>query len=67
MGAGQEGFLDALERSSNGRLQYLTVFRNTSPELAAAARREEHYVETTDGLCVEGKEFFRSFHLDMEG
>lgn len=62
----REGFLDPLERAAKNQIQYLTVFRKTSTSLAASARNHRFH-ETNDGICVHGRDFFRSFHLDTEG
>lgn len=53
------------EASADGEIQFLTVFRKGGRVSADQARRHEH-VETGDGICVSGIDFFNEFQLDAE-
>jgi DNA sulfur modification protein DndD len=62
----REGFLDPLERAApKGGIQYLTAFRKSGDEAEKAAKKRRH-VETDDGLVVEDREYFRTFHVDRQ-
>jgi DNA sulfur modification protein DndD len=61
----RQGFMPALE-ITEGKIQYITLFRKGAQDLERAARRESHVEETSDGLCVHGRKFFHEFHIDLE-
>lgn len=64
----RDGFLDPLEASAGaGHIKYVTIFRKGDRVQEATARREPQRAETSDGLLVEGRDFFRGFHLESEG
>ena len=62
----RRGFLEALEDVANHKIQYVTLFRKGEEGLEGRARMEQHVRETTDGMLVEGRRFFRKFQLDEE-
>jgi len=61
----RQGFLPALETAAGDGIQYLTLFRKGPPDLEAQAR-ESTLDESSDGLCVTGRDFFNRFHLESE-
>lgn len=61
----RQGFLPALETAAGDGIQYLTLFRKGPSDLEARAR-EFPLLESPDGLCVSGREFFNRFHLETE-
>lgn len=61
----RQAFLPALETAATDGIQFLTLFRKGPSDLEAAARVAPHE-ESTDGLCVFGREFFVRFHLESE-
>ena len=60
------GFIEPLKRASNARIQFVTLFRKGSEDLAQAAYKKGSVVETVDGLNVEGEDFFSEFQLEEE-
>ena len=62
----RRGFLEALEGVASDKIQYATLFRKGDEELEARARREREVRETTDGMLVHGRDYFRGFQLDEE-
>lgn len=61
----RQGFLHTLEAAAPDRIHYLTLFRKGPADLEEKARRLNPD-ESVDGMCVEGREFFTSFHLESE-
>ncbi len=62
----RQGFLPALVGAARDRpIQYLTLFRKGPVELEQTARQFS-IQETADGVCVQGADFFSSFHLESE-
>lgn len=57
-------FLTPLERKAHAEVQYLTLFRRGAAPLDGATLASA--VETADGYCVHGRDFFHRFHLDTE-
>lgn len=63
----REGFLPSLERAAPGAIQYVTLFRQGVHPLPAPGGDPGAVVQTADGVCVKGRDFFKSFHLEKEG
>lgn len=63
----REGFLPSLERAAPGDIQYITLFRQGVHPLPASGGDPGAVVHTVDGVCVRGRDFFKSFHLEKEG
>jgi len=59
------GFLDPLEEVA-GYINYLTMFRKGNAEYEERASAQAEVVKTGDGVLVEGRDFFRSFHLETQ-
>jgi predicted nucleic acid-binding Zn-ribbon protein len=57
----REGFLAPLEQAAPGKIQYLTLFRR-----GAAPSLPGESVESSDAVCVRGREYFHQFHLNDE-
>ncbi len=64
--AERPGFILPLEEAADGAIQFLTLFRKGPAQFEKDARKCSRYKETTDGICVEDREFFCQFHLDSE-
>lgn len=63
----RDKFLLPLERAAEPKsLRLVTLFRKGAKDLEKSARSEQSKSETSDGICVLGREFFRNFHLDEE-
>jgi DNA sulfur modification protein DndD len=62
----RQGFLPSLEQSTQGSIQYLTLFKKGAKGLEQMTRNEADFREFTDGFCVSGRKFFQQFHLDVE-
>lgn len=63
----RQGFVSTLDRAANQKVKYLTLFRQTSEMEHIWQDLDTSVVtETTDGVLVEGKEFFEQFDLDDE-
>lgn len=60
----RQSFLEPLEQAATGTIQYLTLFRRGSD--LDNSLGEHHYDESTDGVCVRGRSYFRGFHVDEE-
>ncbi|MEQ9552162.1 MAG: hypothetical protein RIM23_21450 [Coleofasciculus sp. G3-WIS-01] len=63
----RQSFVDSLHQAAQGNVQYLTLFRKTSPIDALWQNSDSNQLtETVDGVMVTGKEFFERFDLDEE-
>ena len=63
----RQGFIDTLHQVATQEVKYLTLFRKTSQIKFIWQNLDSSIVkETTDGVLVEGKEFFERFDLDDE-
>ena len=63
----RQGFVSTLDRAANQEVKYLTLFRQTSEMEHIWQDLDTSIVsKTTDGVLVEGKEFFEQFDLDDE-
>ena len=63
----RQGFVSTLDRAANHEVKYLTLFRQTSEMEHIWQDLDTSIVtETTDGVLIEGKEFFEQFDLDDE-
>jgi len=63
----REKFLGPLEKAAAPKpVRLVTLFRKGAKDLEKAARNEQDIVETADGICVVGGEFYRNFHIDQE-
>ena len=59
-------FIEPLKGASNTEIQFITLFRKGSEELKRAAYQNGTVLETSDGLNVEGEDFFNEFQLEEE-
>ena len=59
-------FIEPLKGASNTEIQFTTLFRKGSEELKRAAYQNGTVLETSDGLNVEGEDFFNEFQLEEE-
>lgn len=59
-------FITPLKRASHADIQFVTLFRKGSEELAQQAHDKGSVQETSDGLNVTGEAFFNDFQLDEE-
>lgn len=59
-------FITPLKRASHADIQFVTLFRKGSEELAQEAHDKGSVQETGDGLNVTGEAFFNDFQLDEE-
>lgn len=59
-------FITPLKRASHAEIQFVTLFRKESEELAQEAHDKGSVQETGDGLNVTGEAFFNDFQLDEE-
>ena len=59
-------FIEPLKGASNTEIQFITLFRKGSEELKRAAYEKGTVLETSDGLNVEGEDFFNEFQLEEE-
>lgn len=62
----REGFLDALEKSVDSNVQYITLFRSSVENAGVVVNETDRFVATGDGQVVFGRHFFRGFHIDAE-
>jgi len=62
----RQGFTQALESAVTEPIQFLTLFRKGPADLEEHAHSQPEITETLDGLLVQGKEFFSTFHLEEE-
>jgi len=62
----REGFLDALDLATGGRIRYVTLFRKGEVALDMQMHSYSGVTQTEDGFCVQGRDFFRNFHLETE-
>lgn len=62
----REGFLDALENSVDAKIQYLTLFRSSVENAGISLDDSDELIESADGRMVNGRHFFRGFHIDTE-
>lgn len=62
----RERFVQPLKAAAQGDVQFVTLFRKGPAELEQLAREAGTYVETTDGILVNGESFFAQFQLDEE-
>ena len=63
----RQDFLDPLRSAVDGGVQHLTLFRKTVGNVGVAPHRSDTTYEFSDGVLVDGAEFFEGFHLDAEG
>ena len=59
-------FIEPLKGASNTEIQFITLFRKGSEELKHVAYQKGTVLETSDGLNVEGEDFFNEFQLEEE-
>lgn len=59
----RESFVPALKVACSSPIQYLTVFRDVSPQLVQEAR-DLGAQESDNGFCLESEEFFNDFQED---
>ena len=59
-------FIAPLERSCNGDVQFITMFRKGDPALEHLANQYSNVVYTEDGVLVSDREFFWNFHKESE-
>ena len=59
-------FVPSLKAASSGGVQYVTLFRKGNDRLDARAAAVSKAIETTDGFCVPGEEFFVEFQGEDE-
>lgn len=59
-------FITPLKRASHADIQFVTLFRKGSEELAQEAHDKGSVQETGDGLNVTGEAFFNDFQLEEE-
>ena len=63
----RQGFITALDETFTQEVKYLTLFRKTSEMKHLWQNLDESVVFlTTDGVLIEGKEFFEQFDLEDE-
>ena len=63
----REGFINVFDQTVNSEVKYLTLFRKTSEiKYLWQDINRTTIRETTDGILIEGKEFFDKFDLDSE-
>ncbi len=63
----RQGFIDILHQTVNGEVQYLTLFSKVTQTQHLWQNLDESLVtETSNGILVEGKEFFDQFDLEKE-
>lgn len=60
------GFVGPLKAASNRNLKFITLFRKGLAEFDEGVYDDGVVKKTSDGVCVEGEEFFREFQLDDE-
>ena len=63
----KDGFLDALESSSDGSIQYLTLFKKSGDIKADSVLAPKDAWQSPDGFVVEGRDFFDSFQESKSG
>lgn len=61
----RNGFLGPLE-SSTSEIQYLTLFNKANPKVEVSGGVGARVEESTDGMVVHGREFFRQFQVNEE-
>ncbi|VEP18691.1 hypothetical protein H1P_860017 [Hyella patelloides LEGE 07179] len=63
----RQGFIDRLHQVATKEVEYLTLFRKASEMKHIWQDLDSSiFTETTDGVLVEGKEFFEQFDLEDE-
>lgn len=63
----RQGFIDTLHQVATQEVKYLTLFRKTSEMKHIWQDLDSSiFKDTTDGVLVEGKEFFEQFDLEDE-
>jgi len=63
----RERFVNPLHKSADGKIRYLTIFRQTVADRALIKSLEPaKSVQTANGFIVEGKDFFDRFDLEEE-
>lgn len=59
-------FVNPLDQASQGDVNYLTIFRQGDKNLEKVAKTSGGETFTTDGIIVNGKDFFFKFHKNDE-
>jgi DNA sulfur modification protein DndD len=59
------GFLSSLKKSTNGEIQYLTLFRNSIASYNDNGLYDS-IVKTDDGILIEDENFFNNFQIEDE-
>ena|ERR1044071_345504 len=64
----RERFVNPLHKSADGKVQYLTIFRQTAADKdLIKSVQSTKSIKTSNGFIVEGKGFFDKFDLEEEG
>ena len=63
----RERFTASLKQASDNGIQFVTLFRKGSEELEDSARSIGTVTETSDGMIVEGENFFNDFQEPLGG
>lgn len=62
----RDGFVLPLEKACHDQIQYVTLFRKGDIALEEEAKNSSCVKYSNDGVYVSGKEFFYTFHQEME-
>lgn len=63
----RERFVEPLAAAAGGKVQYLTIFRQTPSTNSLPLNGSNKSKKTRDGVIVEGRDFFNKFDMDEEG
>lgn len=63
----REGFVPSLQKSSDDKIKYFTLFRKTiGTEYLINNLPKEGVIQSTNGVLVDGEQYFNLFDIEQE-